>query len=299
MRIALIGHYKSGNLGDEVQREVMENFLASKGAEVTVCGIDENTDAARVMTSSEIGGLRSFDAIVFGGCLAVQNNPSPIWFDEWFRSAEIPMLFCCIGAERPKQSVIGVHEEVLRRAKLVIWRDRHSANSYLECGGSVVGADLAYVFGDLPGEEQLCTNGQMIIMGGPDAEWLEMIPVLYDAQVEIGRVDRLKFIVLASEPRECSDYVSVDRLMEICPDIEIVRPTSPYEAIEEIRGSSVVISSRRHGVLFSRLAGVEPIVIGYHTRLCAVRDEINLDLAISRERAVLALEMLWSELERI
>lgn len=271
MRIALVGHYGSGNIGDEAQRQVIESALISWGHEVSVYGITTPVDAdvRPVVCPWDVNSIASHDAVVVGGGMVLLNQPSPIWFINEWRTIEKPVFYFCIGAESLSDEAKEVYEDPLVRARMVMWRGHLSAEC-LPVDGQCFGTDLAYGLPATPSEggEDIC------ICSGVDSEWVRRLCK------DVLPGQPIRFISLHNNHGSSPDYLLAESLAEEGIELTVDVPKTPLEAIEAMKSAKVVITGRRHGAVFAVLAGVKPIIIESHNRLKEIRYDLYQDVMV-------------------
>lgn len=275
MKIALTGHYGSGNIGDEAQREVIESHLRNSGFDVEVFGVTTPTDprVRQLKTDIQIAELAKFDAIVWGGGLACLNQPSPVWFSDAYRTLTVPQHFFCIGAETLSDAAKSVYSPSIEKAVSISFRDQPSADQFPGVESSVA-ADLAY----LVSSPHRAENRKCFTICPGMGEWIDWIPVLVQWALEEGIAESARLVILMDYNDEYTDWHSIKQIINDGLTAVVAKPWSTADAMTLFAESSVTISGRRHGAILAAMAGSPVLAVGDHPRMRAVSEELKANV---------------------
>jgi len=256
--ILAYGWYGRGNVGDELMKHALQQMFCSHNVEL------------RFNSKIDITTLAKIDGILFGGGSILDGAPS-ITSDalQVLLSKQIPVFYVGIG---PETAVHPVHQQLLKVAELVKYRDRDMS-------------DLAYSLNvpDASLSKRSEAKGILLI---PNVEvvpthlsphWMhiawdrfkdEMAQVLdhfYDSGVQTS------FMLMCSNDSmkdewACSELIARMRRRGWRKQIYAINHDH-VEACSLMTKHRVVITQRYHGIILAEMAGVPYIALEHHDKL--------------------------------
>ncbi|NLU42570.1 MAG: polysaccharide pyruvyl transferase CsaB [Firmicutes bacterium] len=293
-RVVVSGYYGFGNVGDEVVLDSLVRWLRDAGncEELTVLSSDPQRTARRLGAQSvysfgPVGVIRALlrsEVLVSGGGTLIQDRTS-------VRSALYYLAILAAGlALRRRVAVVGqglgpirtwvvkaLTRVVLSRADLIVLRDCGSADLLEEIGVPTsrvrIGADLAFLSTAVRGERaeaEAAARGPVALVvpsyrdKHSDRRWISSLASRMSEAVQGQR----NIEVLAFQPADVASDSSDGPLRP--------RVVEPSLADQLVKGFSVVVSARLHGLILAVRAGIPGIALAVDPKIQYFAEETGL-----------------------
>lgn len=252
MRIALVGYYDTGNLGDDIQGQVAARALEGAGHSVKWFSIGLIRDGwADFLDDQNMEQVNDYDAVVFGGGLLFQEYVPEFWYQ--VRRITKPLCLLNVGLEYEVRPPHPAQVEFANRAIHLSFRRQ----GYIGMPDAILGADLAFV---LYGNTQ--DNGDVLAICVNSSK-----PTIEAIRPLVERFRKVRFVVMDNHPGRRSGMDACKEVSDALCGIEAIVPQTMTEATEALAEVGAVITSRRHPAIIAALCGIRPVMLADHPRL--------------------------------